>query len=167
MAAAQEDTLSRALGLAVGWQWAAAGMGGAQVSMEYDLDGQLVAIEDVDRLNLVRNLDGQLTGVSHLASNDDNMIYGYDAGHRLTQADNALWSGPMAYGYDAVANRTSKAHGTDGWQYAYGASSNRLVSITPNVSGCLGLRSPAFSMPWAMPSMMAWAGSSPMMPRAG
>jgi len=87
----------------------------------YSLGSQVFALnyDEASRIKMISE-----TG------NAANMnIYDYDLLDRLTSA--ALPNLPFAYNYDPVGNRSSKTVGSSTDNYAYGSTSNRLASITP------------------------------------
>jgi RHS repeat-associated protein len=127
-------------GPVTGWNWSAVGIPSAKahVGLNYDLDGRLSHVSDVDDIDLIHDLDDKLTGTSYLTQTDKNQVYGYDARHELTSADNALWGGAVTYAYDAAGNRTNKTWNTDQVQQGYDSTNNRLVSVTPVANGVPG-----------------------------
>lgn len=86
-------------------------------AFDYDLDGSVEQIQDVDTRDHV-----------------------LDAAGRLTEVDIGGWPASMAYGYDEVGNRMSKIDNasSNGWNHAYGFTHNRLISSTPVTAGTPG-----------------------------
>ena len=73
--------------------------------------------------------DGNITGITdHLAA-ARSQIFQYDSLYRLTYASGLY--GALAYGYDAVGNRTSQSGGTNSLAetYGYAAAGNQLLSV--------------------------------------
>jgi YD repeat-containing protein len=107
---------------------------GLSLSVTYDEDYQpsarLVAgAASVQDLAYGVDADGNITGITdHLAA-ARSQIFQYDALDRLTYASGLY--GALAYGYDAVGNRTSQSGGTTNLAeaYTYAANSNQLQSV--------------------------------------
>ena len=107
---------------------------GLGLSVSYDQDYQpsarLVAgASSVQDLAYGVDADGNITGITdHLAA-ARSQIFQYDALNRLTYASGLY--GALAYGYDAVGNRTSQSGGTTNLAetYTYAANSNQLLSV--------------------------------------
>ena len=129
-----------ATGQVAGWHWPqATGWSGihSSVSFTYDLDGRPTQIADLDQRTLAWDVGDRLVGVNDPADASRSQLYGYDSLDRLTSADIGAWNGPVAFTYDAGGNRTSvsDSQGDGSWQYAYGLTSNRLVSQSSIVGG--------------------------------
>ncbi len=107
---------------------------GLNLSATYDQDyqpsGRLVTgAASVQDLSYGIDADGNITGIAdHLAS-ARSQIFQYDSLSRLTYASGLY--GALAYGYDAVGNRTSQSGGTTNLAetYTYAANSNQLQSV--------------------------------------
>jgi len=107
---------------------------GLNLSATYDQDyqpsGRLVTgAASVQDLSYGIDADGNITGIAdHLAS-ARSQIFQYDSLSRLTYASGLY--GALAYGYDAVGNRTSQSGGTTNLAetYTYAANSNQLLAV--------------------------------------
>ena len=107
---------------------------GLSLSVSYDQDYQpsarLVAgAASVQDLSYGVDADGNITGITdHLAA-ARSQVFQYDSLNRLTYASGLY--GALAYGYDAVGNRTSQSGGTTNLAetYTYAANSNQLQSV--------------------------------------
>jgi len=95
----------------------------------YDLDGR-IASYNLGTQNFAIGYDAasRISFISDTANAANSNTYSYDNLDRLVSA--VLPNLPFAYGCDAVGNRTSKTVGSATDTYAYGATSNRLASIT-------------------------------------
>src|SRR5712692_1959097 len=107
---------------------------GLTLSVSYDQDYQpsarlLTGAASVQDLAYGVDSDGNITGITdHLAS-ARSQVFQYDALSRLTYASGLY--GALAYGYDAIGNRTSQSGGTTNLAetYTYAANSNQLQSV--------------------------------------
>ena len=87
----------------------AASLGGVGYTLGYDAAGRIGFISETSNL-------------------PNPNTYGYDELDRLTSA--TLAASVYGYTYDAVGNRLTRSTGSTD-TYAYGTTSNRIVSITP------------------------------------
>ena len=73
--------------------------------------------------------DGNITGITDHLATARSQVFQYDSLSRLTYASGLY--GALAYGYDAVGNRTSQSGGTTNLAetYTYAANSNQLQSV--------------------------------------
>ncbi len=73
--------------------------------------------------------DGNITGITDHLATARSQVFQYDALSRLTYASGLY--GALAYGYDAVGNRTSQSGGTTNLAetYSYAANSNQLLAV--------------------------------------
>ncbi len=73
--------------------------------------------------------DGNITGITDLLDSTRSQTFQYDALNRLTYARGRY--GALAYGYDAVGNRTSQSGGSTNLAetYSYATNSNQLQSV--------------------------------------
>ncbi len=73
--------------------------------------------------------DGNITGITDHLATARSQVFQYDSLSRLTYASGLY--GALAYGYDAVGNRTSQSGGTTNLAetYTYAANSNQLRSV--------------------------------------
>src|SRR5712692_10560019 len=107
---------------------------GLSLSVSYDQDYQpsarlVTGAASVQDLAYGVDSDGNITGITdHLAS-ARSQVFQYDALSRLTYASGLY--GALAYGYDAIGNRTSQSGGTTNLAetYTYAANSNQLQSV--------------------------------------
>jgi len=103
---------------------------GQSYTRGFDLDGR-IASYSLGAQSFTLGYDAA-SRVSFLQDNANALAsnaYVYDALDRLTNA--VLPALDFTYGYDAVGNRLYKSAGVASDSYAYGATSNRLTSITP------------------------------------
>jgi len=95
----------------------------------YDLDGRIASYSLGSQFfALGYDAASRISFISDTANPANANTYSYDNLDRLIGA--VLPNLPFAYHYDAVGNRTSKTVGSATDTYAYGATSNRLASIT-------------------------------------
>jgi RHS repeat-associated protein len=107
---------------------------GLALSIQYDQDYQpqtrlVSGTATVQDLNYGFDSDGNITGITDHLDATRSQIFQYDALNRLTYASGLY--GALAYGYDAVGNRTSQSGGTTNLAeaYSYAANSNQLQSV--------------------------------------
>ncbi|HMH16798.1 MAG TPA: DUF6531 domain-containing protein [Burkholderiales bacterium] len=96
----------------------------------FDLDGR-IASYSLGAQSFALNYDeaSRIRMITETGNAANMNTYSYDNLDRLIQA--TLPNLPLTYGYDAVGNRNSKTVGSATDIYAYGATSNRIASITP------------------------------------
>src|SRR5260221_11909418 len=107
---------------------------GLNLNATYDQDYQpsarlVTGAASVQDLAYGVDSDGNVTGITdHLAS-ARSQVFQYDSLSRLTYAGGPY--GALAYGYDALGNRTSQSGGTTNLAetYTYAANSNQLQSV--------------------------------------
>src|SRR5258708_2182153 len=107
---------------------------GLSLSVSYDQDYKpsarlVTGVASVQDLAYGVDSDGNITGITdHLAA-ARSQVFQYDSLSRLTYASGLY--GALAYGYDAVGNRTSQSGGTTNLAetYTYAANSNQLQSV--------------------------------------
>jgi YD repeat-containing protein len=95
----------------------------------YDLDGRIASYNlGTQTFALGYDAASRISFITDTANAANTNTYSYDNLDRLIGA--VLPNVPFAYVYDAVGNRNSKTVGASTDTYAYGATSNRLASIT-------------------------------------
>jgi RHS repeat-associated protein len=119
----------------LGWTFGMAGLPAASqnVSMTYDWDGQLSALNDIDARTYSYNNNGQATGIADSAS-AHSQSFGYSSSRRLTFMSAGNWSSPLNYAYDATGNETRKSDSTSGKNFTIATSSNRISATYPDGS---------------------------------
>src|SRR6185312_14699771 len=107
---------------------------GLGLSVTYDQDYQpqsrlVTGTAVVQDLSYGVDADGNITGIADLVAATRSQTFQYDALQRLTFAGGLY--GALAYGYDAVGNRTSQSGSTTNLAetYTYAANSNQLLSV--------------------------------------
>ena len=104
----------------------------------YDLDYRLSSLVLKDGATNVSSLAYAYTDLVNLTGITDNVTaansnkLGYSLANRLNAASGA-W-GTNSFTYDGVGNRLSDVTSTNNRQAGYGASNNRLMSITQNAA---------------------------------
>jgi YD repeat-containing protein len=102
---------------------------GQSYTRSYDLDGRIASYSLGSQFfALGYDAASRISFISDTGNPANANTYSYDNLDRLIGA--VLPNLPFAYNYDAVGNRTSKTVGSATDSYAYGATSNRLASIT-------------------------------------
>ena len=102
---------------------------GQSTTRGYDLDGRIASYSLGSQFfALGYDAASRISFISDTGNAANANTYSYDNLDRLIGA--ALPNLPFAYNYDAVGNRSSKTVGSSTDIYAYGATSNRLASIT-------------------------------------
>jgi YD repeat-containing protein len=102
---------------------------GQSYTRGYDQDGRIASYNlGAQSFALGYDAASRISFLNDTGNPVNSNTYGYDLLDRLTSA--VLPNLPFAYGYDAVGNRSSKTVGSSTDTYAYGATSNRLASIT-------------------------------------
>jgi RHS repeat-associated protein len=119
----------------LGWTFGMTGLPAASqnVSMTYDWDGQLSALNDIDARTYSYNNNGQATGIADSAS-AHSQSFGYSSSRRLTFMSVGNWSSPLNYAYDATGNETRKSDSTSGKNFTLATSSNRISATYPDGS---------------------------------
>jgi RHS repeat-associated protein len=107
---------------------------GLGLSVTYDQDYRpqsrlVTGTAVVQDLSYGVDADGDITGITDVLASTRSQTFQYDALQRLTFASGLY--GALAYGYDAVGNRTSQSGGTTNLAetYSYAANSNQLQSV--------------------------------------
>jgi len=107
---------------------------GLSLSAQYDQDYQpsarlVTGTAVVQDLTYGIDAAGDITGITDLAATTRSQVFQYDSLYRLTYASGLY--GALAYGYDAVGNRTSQSGGTNNLAetYSYAAGGNQLLSV--------------------------------------
>jgi len=102
---------------------------GQTYTRSYDLDGRISTYTlGTQTFALGYDAASRISFITENANPANTNTYSYDNLDRLIGA--VLPNVPFAYVYDAVGNRNSKTVGASTDTYAYGATSNRLASIT-------------------------------------
>ncbi len=107
---------------------------GLRLAVQFDQDYQL-STQLLSGAAIVQDLsygvdgDGNITGITDHVAAARSQVFQYDSLSRLTYASGLY--GALAYGYDAVGNRTSQSGGTTNLAetYTYAANSNQLLSV--------------------------------------
>jgi RHS repeat-associated protein len=107
---------------------------GLSLSVSYDQDYQpsarlVTGASSVQDLSYGVDADGNITGITDHVAPARSQVFQYDSLSRLTYAGGLY--GALAYGYDAVGNRTSQSGGSTNLAetYSYAANSNQLLSV--------------------------------------